>query len=295
MLKKILNGVAFGAGFTVVFIVILEIYAEYIFKPRYEREILAGSTSPSPSRATVDVPPVLPKKATYLGPKSYYSPDFKLNKAVDLSAGPGIIVGSAHLNNKPLANLKLRLALNGTALSEWTETDKHGQYTVRVPFGEYRIDGFRFDSAITDSILAGKIENPVHNFKSGYFNVSEDTEGRGTLFRFVSPIEITVPKKRYRLNEPVKFHWSAHPGADNYIIQVLAKPDPYKFFGSSTLFRGWSNQPMTSETSFTLEPEKHGLKPGLFYNINVRALKNKNKPISKSATKHSGYDFEIAN
>jgi len=295
MLKKILAGMIFGTGFAVALIIVLEIYAEYIFKPRFSQGILLNSTDSLSSRKTVDTPPTLPKKETYLGPKWFFSPNFKISETIELSEGPGVIAGSAHLNGKPLSNLKLRLALNGKALSPWAVTDDQGEYTIRVPLGEYRIDGFRFDSTAADSVLAGKIANPIYNFTSGSFNVSEGSEARGTSFRFVDPIKITVPKKIYSLNEPIKFHWSSYPGADNYIIQIIAKTDPYKSFGSSILFRGWSNQPMVKETSFVLEHERHGLKPGLFYNIEVRALRNKNTPISKSVTKYSGYDFEISN
>jgi hypothetical protein len=294
MLKKFLNGLVFGAGICVAFIIAPIIYAKYISKFVIKPEPYISSEYSSQSRKTITSPPDLPDNKRFHGLIRFYSPEFKRSESVELSDGPGQFVGTAKLNDTPVANLKLRLAVNGKALTQWVFTDANGQYIINVPYGDYRIDGYEFDKSIADRLLTGKIEqNSRNDYTSSVITISKDQQGRGILFRFVDPIKLKIPKNKYSIHEQIEISWDHHPDADKYKIQLLFKEQPYGP-GGRILFKNWNAVPTVSDNSFTFHAEEHGLKIGLFYSVEISALKNKNnRRFTTNIRKSGGYDFEI--
>lgn len=279
MFRKFLSGIVFGAGFGIAFILVVTIYFSFFF----------GRTA-LPDRV-IDSPPKIAHKEGYLGSTGYYDGDF-LNKKNDvLASGPGQIVGNVLINDSPLPGLKLRLALNGGAMSQWATSDDEGKYTIDVPLGQYKIDGFEIDFASANSVLAGKIEHPNLDFRSEIFSVDENEKGRGLTLVFVDPVIKNISKLKYSVDENVVVSWLSHPAASQYRLQIIEKQSPRSH--NETRIFDWPDRPVTDGTSFDLK--KHGikLKAGHFYNIEIEALDNESTIVSQTSRKNAGYDFEI--
>ena len=90
----------------------------------------------------VHFPPEISRSNKFLGATGFYSGDFSRGSSGVLSSGPGQIIGAAMVDGEPLEGLRLRLALNGSVMSQWATTGAAGRYEIGVPFGGYRIDGF---------------------------------------------------------------------------------------------------------------------------------------------------------
>ncbi len=284
MLKKFLNGIVFGAGFGIAFIAVVTIYYRYLFFPTIVKSIPV-------SNEVIETPPSIKEEKQYLGSHGIYSSGFLDNKGGVLSEGAGEIVGKAILNNKPVAGLKLRLALNGSVMSQWATSEQEGTYIVKVPYGEYQIDGFEFDTNSANAILAGKINHPQDAHSSEKFVVSEESKGQGLIFRFIDPIEKKILKNKYSINEDIVLDWHPYPGASEYKIQIYEKADPHAF-SNNTIFE-WSKGPRVSGTSFALKDQNVKLKAGYFYSVEIEALDGRSGVISQSHRKHNGYDFEV--
>ena len=147
----------------------------------------------------------------------------------------GKIIGITSVNGKPLEGLKLRLALNGKVYSQWATSDSRGKYTINVPFGKYKIDGFELDNSIANKVLPNKINHPHSSYSSGIFDVAEEKNGRGLTFKFTDPVIKNTNKKKYAANENIVFSWKPYHGATQYSVQILEKNDQYSW-NSKPLF-----------------------------------------------------------
>ena len=284
MLRKFLNGIVFGAGFAVAFIVVVAVYFQYFFNPSFEHKLNSKSD-------VVGTPPAVQEQKKYLGSQGIFNGSFKQSGNV-LIGGPGEIVGKVTVNDKPVAGIKLRLALNGSVMSQWATSEAAGIYRVLVPYGEYRIDGYELDGEVADSVLAGKIASPQNPFASDTFKVVEDSKGRGLDLRYVDPIEKKITKKIFSVSENVVISWAPYTGAVEYSIQMYEKSDPNDYRGNNTLF-DWSKQPKVSGTTFSLKEQGVKLKVGKFYLVEISAYDKERRNISETANRHSGYDFEV--
>lgn len=285
MLKKLINGIVFGTGFGIAFVVVVVIYFQFFFSPMVERTI-------NSSNEIIGTPPSIKEHKKYLGSPGIYSGDFLDKKGGVLSEGPGQIVGKTTVNNIPVSGLRLRLALNGSVMSQWATTDAEGKYIVSVPYGDYRIDGFELDPTSANLLLAGKIDYPQNAISSAAFEVTRDSIGRGLTLKFVDPVIKKILKNKFSASEDIVLHWDSYPGASQYKLQIYEKADPNDYMGNNTIFR-WSNRPSVTSTSFDLK--KHGLelKAGHFYVFAVDANDDKMNIISKTADMYTGYDFEV--
>ena len=277
----------FGAGFGIALIIVVVVYFQFFFQPMIENKIAT-------SNKVIGAPPSIKEPKIFLGSPAIYSGGFLDNRSGVLSGGPGEIVGQATLNNKPVSGLKIRLALNGSVMSQWATTDSDGTYSVSVPYGEYQIDGFELDSNTANSILAGKIDHPQNAHSSGKFEVTKENRGRGLILRFIDPIEKIIAKNKYSVSDDIILKWAPYPGATQYSIQIYEKSDPYAYIGNKTLF-DWSSRPRVSETTFNLKEHGVKLKAGHFYVVEIVARDDKMGVISQTHQMHSGYDFEITN
>lgn len=287
MFKKFINGMVFGAGFAIAFIVVVSIYLQFFFRPTFENNLANSS-------GVVDTPPSIKEPKRFLGSPAVYSGDFLDNRSGVLSGGPGKIVGKAILNNNPVSGLKLRLALNGSIMSQWATTDSDGTYSVSVPYGEYKIDGFELDSNSANTLLAGKIDHPQNAHSSGKFEVSKENKGRGLKFRFIDPIEKNITKNKYSVSDEIILKWEPYPGASQYTIQIYEKTDPHAYIGNKPIF-DWSGRPTVSDTSFNLKEHGVELKVGHFYVVEIDARDDRMSIISQTNQMYSGYDFELSN
>ncbi|PWK46343.1 hypothetical protein [Pleionea mediterranea] len=286
MFKKFINGLVFGAGFAIAFIAVVIIYFQFFFESMYENNLVS-------SKEVVDSPPSIKAQKKYLGSNAVFSGKFVKNRNV-LASGSGEIIGKAMLNGNPVSGLKLRLALNGSIMSQWSITNSEGVYSVSMPYAEYKIDGFELDSNSANALLAGKIDHPQNAHSTGNFEVSKEKKGQGLVFRFVDPIKKNITKNKYSVSDDVTLKWAAYSGASAYDIQLYEKTDPHAYIGDKALFE-WSSRPRVSDTSFNLKEHGVELKVGNFYELEIYARDNSMRVISQTYRIHSGYDFEVTN
>jgi hypothetical protein len=286
MLKKFLGGLVFGAGFAVAAIIVVVVYFHFFFTPTFEKTITS-----SPDANVIGTPPSIQTQKRFLGSQGIFNGEFKRSNDV-LSAGPGEIVGKVTANEEPVAGVKLRFALNGNVMSQWATSGADGAYSVSVPYGKYRIDGYELDREAADSVLAGKISLPHNPFSSKAFVVARDSKGYGPNLGYVDPIELNIPKQKYSLSENIVIGWAPYPDASQYSIQLYEKSDPYEFGDTTTLF-DWRNRPKISGTAFDLKENGIKLKAGKFYVVEISAQDKNGGMISQTANSHTGYDFEV--
>lgn len=279
MLKKFISGIVFGTGFGIAFILVATIYFSFFF----------GRTAPQ--ERVVNSPPTINQTPGYLGSIGSYAGNFLDKKDGTLAPGPGKIVGSVLINDNPIAGLKLRLALNGSVMSQWATSNDMGKYSIKVPYGQYKIDGFELDFESANAVLAGKIEHPDSNFSTGVFSVNEDEDGIGLTLKFVDPVIKKFPKSKYSINENVVVSWLSYPGAAQYKLQINEKQDPHSY--NETSIFDWPLRPVVYGTSFDFNEHGVKLKAGHFYEIEIEALDDKSTIVSRTSRKHMGYDFEV--
>lgn len=285
MLKKFLHGLAFGAGFGIAFAAV--VVAIWIFILPRVIETRFGE-----SEVIANTPPILKPNDKYLGSFGAYSGGFSSNRSGVLAEGPGEIIGEALANNKAAVGLKLRLALNGKVMSQWGTVDSNGQYIIRVPYGEYRIDGFELDNHNVNSVLANKIDHPQNAHSSDEFVVSADATGRGLRLRFVDPVALNMKKKKFSVSEDVIIDWVPYPGASEYYVQVHEKMDPHGYDFGKSLFK-WSERPIITGTSINLRERSAEVKKGHFYVVEIHAQKGGSNVLSQTPRRYEGFDFEI--
>jgi hypothetical protein len=283
MIKKFLAGLAFGTGFGVAVILVAIVAFQVFLTSRTEDELF-------PAGAVVETPP--PIKAGYLGSSSRYTGGSIHNRKATLTGGPGTIVGKAVVNDTPVSGLALRLALNGSVMSEWATTNPQGEYVINVPFGEYRIDGFDLDLGTANAVLDGKIDDPQGFRPTETFQVKSDASAPGLILKFVDPIEKRIEKRKFSVSEDIVLNWAPYPGASEYSVQVYEKSDPRAFAGNSPLL-DWLHLPHVSSPAFSLT--EHGIEPkvGHYYTLEVRAHNDVMRIISQTARDSLGYDFEV--
>jgi hypothetical protein len=285
MFKKFINGLLFGAGFGIALVIVLVIFFKFFL-----HSMIGGNRS-APDEL-VEMPPSILQPKKYLGSSGMYMSGFRDNLTGTLAEGDGEIIGSATASGEPVSGLKLRLALNGSVYSQWVTTDADGQYVVRVPFGEYKVDGFELDTSSADRVLVGKINHPLSHHISGKFWVTAGAKGRGPTLMFVDPVEKSQSKSRYPVSEDITLSWNPYYGASRYIVQIYEKPESYGFNGRKPLF-DWSSRPEVEETSYNLKQHGVELKPGHFYVFQVYALDEYGEMLSETYDLYPGYDFEV--
>ncbi len=286
MLKKFINGMLFGTGFAVAFIVVLVVYFNFFFVST------VNSTFEKKETVISDVPGVPKISNRFLGSSAVYAGGFLNNNSGVLSTGPGEIKGLVTSNGYPTEGLRLRLALNGKVMSQWATTNSSGEYAISVPYGEYKIDGYELDRKSANEILSGLIDSPMNIHFSGSFTVAKGKQGVGINFRFVDPVIKTINQTTYNVNGPVMISWKPYSGAESYNIQIYEKSSPHEYLGTNTLF-AWSGRPKTNETTIDLKTYTQDLKSGYYYSYEISAMDENGQQISESAKSHQGYDFEI--
>lgn len=288
MMRKFLDGLVFGAGAALSFILVASV-GLYIALPHviesHERPVEADITE------KIDVVDSLPMPDRFLGSTGSHTSDFRFDASVNLADGPGRIVGRAYADGEPLEGLRFRLALNGSAYSAWVETDATGKYEIRLPYGEYIVDGYSLDHSIANSLLPGKISHPGFTILRSNIVVAENREGFGPEFRFVDPVIKKAGESAYSLQDKIVLEWEPYPGAAEYSIQIVERPgDAVNTFGY--LF-SWKDRPVVEDARVELDNLDVRLTAGSSYNLLVHARDGEGNILSTSDTLFSGYDFEI--
>lgn len=286
MAKRFLNGLVFGAGFAVAFIIVLFVLL-FIVLPAVSNSglfVTRGSTM-------LFKPPRLVAEKRFLGAFEVYSSAFSHDYGSVLSTEPGRIVGSASINGEPLSGLLLRLALNGSVMSQWATTDANGRYEIGVPYGTYRIDGYELNRVVTKEILEGKIDHPQNVDTTGPFEVSEEETGQGLNLRFVDPVQLDIPKEKFSADEEIVIAWKAYPGANKYVVQVIEIADAHGIGEDKWLFAG-DNSLVVTEPYVKLS-DYIELKPGHYYRVTVDALKDRWPAISNTGSRYRETDFQV--
>lgn len=286
MIKKFINGLVFGAGFTVSFLLIC--YLSFFFiAPKI---ISSKIRHIAENVKTISSVPLFKNRKGYLGSTGSFSSEFHLDKNRILASGPGVIRGKISVNGSPEEGIKLRLALNGNVLSQWAVTNSTGEYIIQVPYGKYRIDGYELDKSAADNVLGGKIDHPQNPHSGAVQYIDKENEGYGLNFKFIDPV-IKKIKKRYPLSEDIVLAWEPYPGASQYSIQLFEKTDP-NIWSSKTVFP-YSKTPVVSETEINLTALGISLKPNHFYILQVYAKDKNNTLLSESPRIYDDFDFVI--
>ena len=237
----------------------------------------------------IEVPPEITRGSQFLGSTGVTSGDFPHDDEAILAAGPGRIIGSVLAEEKPLAGLRLRLALNGSALSQWATTGADGRYEIAVPYGNYRIDGYRLDWKNANALLPGLINRPQMPYTRAEFEVTADGPRQGLDFEFVAPVVLDMHKTSYPADEDIVIHWQAYPGAEAYLVAIYQVTGHGK---SQSIFAG-PDRPVTSEPHLNLADHEVTLKPNRSYWVEVEARGRDQQAISRTARPFAGYHFEV--
>lgn len=289
MFKKFINGLVFGTGFGIAFVIVGIIGFMYILPTTLNSKHLKH-TIDSNDKTIYLVPPIeSPKK--YLGSTNTYSGEVLDFNTGMLASGPGKIIGKAVVNGTPLNGLKLRLALNGKIYSQWSTTDKQGKYEIAVPYGRYKLTGYELDRNIVNKVLPNKINHPQNHYSSSIFDVASKSDGRGMTFKFVDPVIKTISKIKYKSTDDVILTWNEYPGATQYTVQIYEKSEPHAW-NSKGIFE-WSDRARVFDPLMNIKEHGITLKSGHYYSVEIYAKNDQNKTLSKTVRESMEYDFEV--
>jgi hypothetical protein len=240
----------------------------------------------------VPVPP--PIRERFLG-NSGGSRGFPIDRSKVLATGPGAIAGRVTAAGKPVRGLRVRLALNGSVMSGWAETDASGRYAVRVPYGKYRVDGYELDYKILDTVLSGLTDSPQNqpSASDDIMTVAEGKPGRGVDLDYVAPVRISGPFGEVSIAKPMVIEWEAYPGAAEYQVQLTEARDPGDYTSRRQLF-ACCNLPKASGTSFNLSEHGVTLKKGYVYYVDVTAVDARGSRLATSGNTRSRPNFSVA-
>lgn len=291
MFKKLVDGLVFGLGFGVAFVGVW-VAAMYYLLPVVVSQQVNTSEQSILNTKIISKPPSIHASQWFLGSTGIYSNNFVDNKSGTLASGEGVITGVALVNGKPLSGLKVRLALNGSVVSQWAKSDSQGNYHISVPYGEYKIDGYELELLAANKVLPGKISHPDNRHSSGKFRVSADQAGRWLKLRFVDPVIKDMSKTRYSSSESVVLKWLPYPEANEYTVQLYEKSDADSWKRSPVF--DWSDLPSLFGTELDLSQYDIQLKPGYFYAFDVEAKNENLERLSNSYGDFRGFDFQVA-
>ena len=295
-MKKVVSGFLFGIGFSVACIILYSVWLHWIWPMQMEKltsKVSAEVTGTfSKNTKIVDKPPKISNEVEFLGHSGTYGEKFSTQGASVLSPGNSKITGSATLSDKPIGGVKIRLAINGSAYSQWATTQRNGSYEISAPEGEYRIDGFEIDKRVADKVLPGKIFQPNMGHRSNIMNISPSQPGHGLNFHFVDPVVLKLPKGKASLSGDVYAEWEPFPGAEKYEVQLYESDDFDGYAGFRTIF-DWKDRPETTNTKINLKAYNADLKIGKYYSVHITAKDVRGKGISETPSTMRTKDFQI--
>ena len=280
-----------GSAVSGALLVVVAVYAYFCWQVS---RVEAGAELRFPPRSENSVALAPPLVEPFYGTHGVTSGDFS-SAARDtvLAAGPGKIVGTVTSDGRPLAGLRLRLALNGAVMSQWGTTGNDGRYEVAVPFGNYRIDGYKLDSSVANRLLAGKTDGPFRHIPhQEVIAVAEGKPGQGLDLAYVEPVRKIGPRGEVRLDQPVVVTWQPYPGASAYRLQLVEQKDPRDYESQRRLFE-WRERPVITGTRAELADYKVALRKGHHYAIEIEALDERRRTLAQSTRSFERMDFRV--
>ena len=280
----------FGAGFAVALVVILFVAFPIVFSAKFAGQ--PTTIDSSNDRAEVDAPPPITPGNEYLGSSTFTTGAFVYGDTAFLASGPGRIGGMAKADGKPVAGLRLRLALNGKVWSQWTTTGPDGRYEIAVPFGEYRVDGYELNINSANAVLPGKIGHPDNCRTPDTFTVADAAPGIGPELAFADPVMLDMPKHRFSVGDEVVIHWKPFAGAREYAVQVV------DWGVSGPPGRGrhlFSSRNLPTVRAPVMKLEDFGFDPmaGHKHTVEVEAKSDAGHTLSKTFHRFRDFDFEV--
>lgn len=241
-----------------------------------------GARSTGRSETTVAAPPEI--KQRFLGIHGTFSGGFSTDRNKVLAAGPGAIAGTVRVDGRPATGVKVRLALNGSVMSQWSEVDADGRYAIAVPYGDYRIDGYELDDRTSNAVLGGKTDSPRNNryHEEDTFTVAEGRAGSGPELQYVDPIVKIGPKGTVSASKAIILEWRPYPKAASYRLQVTGRPDEDDYSNQFQVF-GWRERPVVNGTSFDLTGHGAKLRTGYVYTVDISALDAEGKTLVETS------------
>lgn len=287
MWKKLVQGFLFGAGFAIGAALLWTIWVVWVWPAMFSSpSLFAHSTESTTSQV-----PTIVERQRFLGSGGRFAGDFPMHDAKSLLGGDATLQGTILADGKPATGLRLRLALNGSVLSQWGEVDARGQYRISVPAGKYRIDGYELDSSSADKVLANLIDSPNNEHDRPSFSLGATETVEATSLHYVKPVIIESPVGEIRVTNDTVIRWQAYPGASQYRIQVEEALTLKNFSNRSMLFT-WEERPLTGETEFRLGKNASRIQSGKQYFVHIQALDIDGQVISESANKFGNHHFK---
>jgi hypothetical protein len=240
------------------------------------------------------VPPIQGSEK-FLGTMGSFNTEFDHKNAnTVLESGPGQIVGTITVDGKPRSGVRIRLALNGAAMSQWGESAQDGRYSISVPYGDYRVDGYDFDHTILNGALGGKTDSPRNNFHGvNRFTVAEGKPGKGIDLDYVDPAVLTGPMGDVPASGPIVLAWKVYPNAAAYRVALTEFKRPGDYRSQRSVFE-WSDRPVVNATSLDLSARGTALQKGFYYRADIEALDSSKEVISSSGNRFGNTDFHVA-
>lgn len=296
MLKQILHGALFGTGFSVVFVAIYSAWMTWVLPGLLQQATVMQELPQTEQTAAVghelSQAPGIDSTQRFLGTSGVYDGDFEPGGEL-LAAGEGEIVGKIRASGKGAEGVRLRLALNGSVMSQWAVTDEYGEYRIAVPAGRYRIDGYELDRRHADSVLAGLTGAGWNSHKGAMaFAVGADKPGEGLNLDYVVPVKTLAPKGEISVEEKIVARWEPYPGAERYRLQLYRGGPGSSPAATESLFT-WRQRPEVQRTEFDLGNYRDLLRPGYYYRLEVCAVDKGGRVLAESAGRFGEMDFKL--
>lgn len=250
---------------------------------------------PPRSERTVAVAPPITENERFYGTFAMMAGKFPPEgRQTVLAAGPGKLVGNVSSSGKPLAGLRLRLALNGAVMTQWAVSGADGRYEIPVPYAKYRLDGYELDSEVVHAVLAGKVDGPRHQMHplQEVIAVEPGKPAQALDFAFVDPVRKTGPNGSVSAAQPVIVSWEPYPGASAYRLQLIEQKDPSDYENHKRLFE-WRQRPIVAGISANLAEQGAKLQKGYYYTVEIEALDDNKRKLSESPRTMQRADFRV--
>ncbi len=241
----------------------------------------------------VNTPPEISDENKFLGTAGTYNSEFDSETNKVLSRGSSLLYGYIKSNGEPVVGLDIRLALNESVYSLWAKTDRMGKYTINVPPGKYKVYGYELKYKNAHKILPGKIESPYNSISTYIFEVENGKSAKAIDLNYVNPVTNIKPKGTFSLSQNKIISWAPYPKATSYRLQIVEQKEPTHFSKQKGLFE-WNERPILLEPFVNVsERSDIILKKGYFYKIEVTALDEDEKMLSRTAGVFNGPDFFV--
>lgn len=293
MFRKFLNGFVFGAGFSLAFVLVYTGWMLWAMPNLIDRMSTELTSREAPPVVATSRVPEIPERGQFRGATISYDGDFEYDPGAVLSSGDAGITGQVLAEGEPVEGVRLRLALNGSVLSQWAVTDSEGRYKVPVPPGEYKVNGHELDRRSAHQSLSGLIDPPNGQAsKEERFTLESGDIAPGLDLEYIAPVVKLGPTGRVPLESQIIARWEAYPGADRYLLQVLKSPKP-EFLDTRHVVFEQHDRPQVDGTETDLRDIGVPLEPGQFYFIEIIALDSDGNKLSQTPRTYWSSDFEV--